>query len=56
MSVESDRGQDEVDQLDEDERGDDPADAVYEAVAPQDRGTVERPELDLAQREGDQRG
>jgi hypothetical protein len=28
MSVQSDRGQDEIDELDEDERGDDPADAV----------------------------
>src|SRR5580704_2734335 len=54
MSMESDRGQDQIDELDEDERGDDPAEAVDEAVAPEDGGAVERPELHPPQRKGDE--
>src|SRR5580698_1544942 len=55
ISVESDRGEGQVDELDEDERGDDPADAVDEGVAPQDRGPVAGLERHPAQRQRDQR-
>src|SRR5580692_13070860 len=55
MSVDSGCGEDDVDDLDEDERGDDPADPVDDPVAAQDRGAVQRAELHPAQRQGDQR-
>src|SRR5215470_8060725 len=44
-----------VDNLDSDERNDYPADPIDQQVARQDRGGTERPILDPAQRERDER-
>src|SRR6266852_2673482 len=46
MSVHPQGGQDQVDELDADERGDDAADAVDQEVPPQDGGRPQGPELD----------
>src|SRR5215475_5376322 len=45
----------EVEKLDEDERGDDPPQAVDEEVAAKEGGGADRPVLDAAEREGDER-
>src|SRR5215469_1652328 len=55
MSVQSDRGKDEIDELDEDERSDDSAEPVDKAIAAQDGSAVERTELHSAQRQRDER-
>ena len=54
-SGEADGGDDEVDQLDADERHDEAAEAVDEQVAAQQRGGADRPVGDAAQRQRDQR-
>src|ERR1700730_9504523 len=54
MSVYSRRGDDHVDDLDADEGGDDPADAVDDQVAAQHRRRPEGPELDALQGERDE--
>ncbi len=48
-------GDDEVDQLDADERHDEPAEAVDEEVAAKQRGRADRAIGDAAQRQRDQR-
>src|SRR6202034_3408527 len=53
-SVPVDRREEHVDQLDEDERGDDPADAVDEDIAPEDGGGTGGSPLDPAQRQRDE--
>src|SRR5215469_11945932 len=51
----ADGGDDDVDELDADERHDDAADAIEPEVAPQDRGGTGRPVRDAAQGERDER-
>src|SRR5580704_5289154 len=53
-SVPVHRGEEQVDQLDEDERRDDPADAVDEDVAPENGGGARGPPLDAAQGQRDE--
>src|SRR5579862_4733025 len=55
LSVPVDRGQEQVDQLDENEGGDDPTHSVYPDVAPQDRLGTARPPFDATERERDER-
>src|SRR6185436_18301140 len=54
MSVGSQCGDDDVDELDADERGDDTAEPVDQEVAPQHEGRGFGPELDAAQGERDE--
>src|SRR5215472_7460952 len=54
-SGQTDGGDEDVDQLDTDERYDDPADTIEQQVATQDRRRTNRPVGDTAQRQRDQR-
>src|SRR5581483_2640565 len=55
MSVHPQGDEDDVDELDADERGDDAAQAVDQQVAAQDGGRPHGPELDALQSQGDER-
>src|ERR1035441_323706 len=54
MSVHSQGGEDEVDELDPDEGGDDPAHGVDQQVPAQDGGGADGPELDSFEGERDE--